>query len=363
VKALFVRKSGAGYLFTALVLLSVVMIVLETTTRLLEPVRQALASVLAPVHFAAELPYLASGGLGEVVASRESLRDQAARQEQQVLELSHVAQQYQALKTENERLRALLGSRSRLPSAVLITELVGVVPAPETHQIIIDKGSADGVRAGAPVIDAYGLFGQIVETARHTSRVLLVTDANHAVPVQINRNGVRSIAGGTGDPVYLELENVPITADVTEGDLVETSGLGGGFPAGYPVGRIASVRIEATAAFAIVQVEPMAELDRSRHLLVILNVPQPASALPAIASSGAATAAPPVTPAVAAPGVTTPGDVVIGAPRQTAPAAPAASAGTLPPATAGGLQPANPATLHAPAAGSLQPPTAGSVNQ
>lgn len=249
------------------------MIVLETTTRLLEPVRQTLASLLTPVYFVAELPYLAGGGLGEVVSTREALLARTEEQERQLLELSHVAQQYHALKTENERLRALLGSRARLPAAVLIAELIGVVPAPETHQIIIDKGEADGVRAGAPVIDAYGLFGQIVETGRHTSRVLLVTDANHAVPVQINRNGVRSIAGGTGDPVYMELENVPITADVTEGDLVETSGLGGGFPAGYPVGRVASVRIEPTSAFALVQVAPMAELDRSRHLLVILDVP------------------------------------------------------------------------------------------
>jgi rod shape-determining protein MreC len=363
VKALFVRKSGAGYLLTALVLLSVVMIVLETTTRLLEPVRQTLASVLAPVHFAAELPYLASGGLGEVVASRESLRDQAARQERQVLELSHVAQQYRALKTENERLRALLGSRSRLPSAVLIAELAGVVPAPDTHQIIIDKGSADGVRAGAPVIDAYGLFGQIVETARHTSRVLLVTDANHAVPVQINRNGVRSIAGGTGDPVYLELENVPITADVTEGDLVETSGLGGGFPAGYPVGRVASVRIEATAPFAIVQVEPMAELDRSRHLLVILDVPEPAPALPAIAASGEADAAGPGTAAVPPPGATAANGAGAAGAANGAPVTPAAAAASAPYVCAGARPPATGGSLQPPTGGAPPSANAGSVQQ
>jgi rod shape-determining protein MreC len=361
VKALFVRKSGAGYLLNALVLLSVVTIVLETTTRLLEPVRQTLASVLAPVHFAAELPYLASGGLGEVVATRESLRDQAARQERQVLELSHVAQQYQALKTENERLRALLGSRSRLPSEVLIAELVGVVPAPDTHQIIIDKGSADGVRAGAPVIDAYGLFGQIVETARNTSRVLLVTDANHAVPVQINRNGVRSIAGGTGDPVYLELENVPITADVTEGDLVETSGLGGGFPAGYPVGRVASVRIEATAPFAIVQVEPMAELDRSRHLLVVLDVPEPA--LPAVAAIGTPAATAPATGGASAAGEPAAGGAVTGQPAAQTPAASAAPAASASSATATPLAPASAPSLQSPAATSSPPATGGSLSQ
>jgi rod shape-determining protein MreC len=257
-----------------LILLSIVTIVLEMTTRLLEPVRERLSMVMAPFYLVAELPYLAGGGLSDVVATRDALLAKTRDQERQLLELSVVAQQYQALKTENERLRALLGSRARLPSAVLIAELVGVVPAPDTRQVILDKGASDGIAAGAPVIDAYGLFGRVIEVTPYTSRVLLVTDANHAVPVQINRNGVRSIAGGTGDPVYLELENVPITADVTEGDLVETSGLGGGFPAGYPVGRVHSVRIEPTSAFALVEVEPMAQLDRSRHLLVILDQPQ-----------------------------------------------------------------------------------------
>jgi rod shape-determining protein MreC len=252
--------------------------------------------LLAPVFVVAELPYLAGGGLTDVMATRETLLERTREQERQLLELSHLAQQYHSLKTENERLRALLGSRARVSSAVLIAELVGVVPAPDTHQIILDKGESDGVRVGAPVIDAYGLFGRVVEVSRFTSQVLLVTDANHAVPVRINRNGVRSIAGGTGDPLYLELENVPITADVTEGDLVETSGLGGGFPPGYPVGRIHSVRIEPTSAFAIVEVEPMAQLDRSRHLLVILDLPadpaEDAPVTPAI-EGGAGTGAEP----------------------------------------------------------------------
>jgi len=262
----------------ALVLVSVVMMVLEVTTRLLQPLRETVATILTPVHFVAELPYLAGGGLGEVMATREALLAQVREQDRQLLELRHIAQQYQSLATENDRLRALLGSRARLPSEVLIAELIGVVPTPGTHQIILDKGSVHGLRSGMPVIDAYGLFGQIIEVTRFTSRVLLITDINHAVPVRVNRNGVRSIAGGTGDPVYLELENVPITADIVEGDLVETSGLGGGFPRGYPVGTVERVRIEPTSAFAQVRLRPHAQLDRSRYLLVVLDVPDEAPA-------------------------------------------------------------------------------------
>jgi rod shape-determining protein MreC len=217
------------------------------------------------------------------------LLERNAAQAEEILALSRMAQQYESLKSENDRLRALLGSRARVTSRVLVAELIGVTPHPETRQIIIDKGSEHGILPDAPVIDAHGLFGRVIEVGAYTSRVLLVTDASHAVPVQLNRTGVRSIAAGTGEPFLLELENVPITTDVREGDLVETSGLGGGFPSGFPVGRVASVRIESTAAFAIVGVTPLAQLDRARHLLILLDAPPelPANGLPETQSASA----------------------------------------------------------------------------
>lgn len=227
----------------------------------------------------AALPYLVSGEVGDVVATRDTLSSRNTDLQRQVLELSQIAQQYQALKTENERLRALLGSRARLPEQVLIAEIIGVVPAPTTHQVILDKGTDAQVRQGDPVIDAHGLFGQVVEVNRFTSRIMLITDVNHAVPVQINRNGVRSIAGGTGQFDVLQLENVSVTADIQQGDRLETSGLGGRFPSGYPVGYVDRVSIEPTAAFANVQVRPLAQLDRSRHVLVVLSRPSAADLL------------------------------------------------------------------------------------
>ncbi len=272
---MFVRESGAGYLLTALALVSAVLIVLQSTTRLLEPVESALLTVVAPLVVVAEMPYLLSDELGDVVSTREGLRKRNAVLERRILELSQVSQQYMSLKAENERLRELLGSRARLPSEVLISEIIGVVPDPRTHQVMIDKGSDSGVRLNDAVIDAQGLFGQVVEAGRYTSRVMLVTDPNHAVPVQVNRNGVRSIAGGTGALDELQLEHVAVTADIREGDLLETSGLGGRFPPGYPVGHVTAVVVEPTAAFASVAVRPLAELDRSRHVLVVLTPDEP----------------------------------------------------------------------------------------
>jgi len=256
--------------------LSALLITLESSTRLLDPVRSFIGSLVSPIYVVAESPYFLTDAVGDVLATRDQLQQRNRELERRVLELSQVSQQYVALQAENQRLRELLGSQGRLPYEVLIAELVGVIPDPSTFQIIIDKGADAGISVGQAVLDAEGLFGQVVEVNRFTSRVLLLTDRDHAVPVRINRNGVRSIAGGTGDMSSLVLENVAISADIVEGDLVETSGLGGRFPPGYPVGTVASVVVEPTSAFAQVLVRPAASFDRSRHVLVIFKpqVPQ-----------------------------------------------------------------------------------------
>lgn len=270
-KALFVRESGAGYLLTGLAIVSLILVALEITTRLLQPVRGVIGTLLSPIQFIAESPYLLGGEISEVVATQGSLLERNDALQRKVLELSQVSQRFLVLKTENDRLRELLGSRASLPSEVLIAELVGVVPAPNTHQILIDKGADAGVQIGQAVIDAEGLFGQIVEVNQYISRVLLITDVIHAVPVEVNRNGVRSIATGTGRIDRLELENLPVTADIREGDLLVTSGLGGRFPRGYPVGHVQSVLVDASRSFAFVSVKPSALLDRSRHVLVVFG--------------------------------------------------------------------------------------------
>ena len=251
--------------------MSALLIAAEITTRFLDPVRSLIATVVSPIVFVAETPYLLGGEVGEVVATHDNLLARNQDLERRVLELSHITQQYMALQAENERMRELLGSRARLPADVLIAELVGVVPGGHSHQVVIDKGSDVGVKIGQAVIDADGLVGQIVEVSRYTSRVLLITDATHAVPVEVNRTGVRSVAGGTGARDLLELEGVAVTADVREGDLLVSSGLGGRFPRGYPVGTVNSAVIDPARSFAVVTVRPTADLGSMRHLLVIFE--------------------------------------------------------------------------------------------
>ena len=271
IKAIFARETGAGFLLCGLAALSALSIALDTTTRLLHPAREFLTSVASPVYFIAEAPYLLGSASDEYFTSQDQLRSENQQLRQQILRMSEMSQQNVALRAENDRLRKLLRSQGKLSYEVLIAELVGVVPNPNTFQVIIDKGADAGIVAGQAVLDAQGLFGQVVEVGEFTSRVLLISDADHAVPVQVNRNGVRSIAGGTGKLDQLELENVPVSADIIEGDLIETSGLGGRFPAGYPVGLVQSVVVEPTSTYAQVSVQPTALLDRSRHVLVIFK--------------------------------------------------------------------------------------------
>ncbi len=262
------------------------LLVIDLNSRLLEPVRGWIASVVSPIYFIAESPYDVSRGVGETFASRSALQEDNEHLRRRVLELSQISQQFVALRDENARLRELLGSRRRLGAEVLVAELVGVVPAPNTLQVEIDKGSRAGVYVGQAVIDADGLFGQVVEVSAFASRVMLVADVSHAVPVQIMRNEFRSIAAGTGRLDELELEYVPITADIVEGDIMVSSGLGGRFPRGYPVGVVTSVVVDPTVPFAQVRARPLAALDRSRHVLLVFEVKD--AAAPDDADSAAA---------------------------------------------------------------------------
>ncbi len=151
---------------------------------------------------------------------------------------------------------------------------MGIAPHPNQLQIVIDKGTGAGVYVGQAVLDSEGLFGQVVSVDRFTAHVLLLTDRLHALPVEVNRTGVRGIAAGTGQVDQLRLEDIPTTADVREGDLMVSSGLGGRFPRGYPVGKVTSVLIEPGAATSVVVAQPTAQLDRSRHVLLVFPAAQ-----------------------------------------------------------------------------------------
>lgn len=227
--------------------------------------------VARPLQWIAEAPYFLTDWSIEFFASRNRLQEKNSKLENQILKLSQGSQRLAALEAENARLRTLLGSRERLSEDVLVAEIIGIDPNVQRREVVVDKGQADGVRVRQAVIDAEGLFGQIIATEHSNARVLMVSDARHAIPVEVVRSGFRSIAVGTGLSDRLDLEHVSTTADLREGDLLVSSGLGGRFPRGYPVGDIQSVYIDPTKSFANVYASVRARLDTSRHVLILFD--------------------------------------------------------------------------------------------
>ena len=246
-----------------------ILVAVDGGTRTLQPVRGVLTAGVEPLYYVAESPYLLGDRLTRLFSTHAGLRADIERLEAELMELRRIAGRYRGLVVENDRLRALLGSTESLPEGVLVAEIIAVMPNPARHEVVIDKGIDDSVAAGQAVVDSGGLFGQVVQAAATTSRVLLISDTTHAVPVHVNRNNLRSIAAGTGAFDRLVLESVPIASDMVPGDVLMSSGLGGRFPSGYPVGVVQTVLRDPGDDFARVEATPSAALDRSRHVLVV----------------------------------------------------------------------------------------------
>jgi len=273
IKPLFVQGPTAVSRVLIAAGLSIALIVADHRQQHLEQLRSTLAVIVYPLHYLASLPDTLGQALQGRLAKEEELRRSNRELQRDNLMLRARMQQFESLESENRRLRDLLGSSIRIGERVLIAELLSVDLDPYRQQVLINKGSATGIFPGQPVLDANAVMGQVVQVNPLTSSVLLITDASHALPVQINRNGLRTIAAGTGLINRLELSHLPNNADVREGDLLVTSGLGGHFPPGYPVARVAEVRHEPGKPFATVIATPTARLDRSREVLLVWTLP------------------------------------------------------------------------------------------
>ena len=237
----------------------------------LETSRSILDTAAAPVYWLADLPTRLGAWNEAHLKSRAQLLEDNERLTQESLLLQGRSLQMSSLQAENVRLRALLHSSALLRDDVLVAELIGVSPDPVRHQLVLNKGENDGVFVGQPLIDADGLMGQVVAVSARNSRALLITDATHSIPVQVNRNGVRAIAEGTGALGTLEIHHVSATTDIQQGDLLVSSGLGGRFPVGYPVAVVSQIERDPGQSFAHILATPSAALDRSRHVLLVFT--------------------------------------------------------------------------------------------
>jgi rod shape-determining protein MreC len=241
----------------------------------LEKLRSGLNLVLEPLRQVIDLPFALVDSVSESLSTRTHLLTENEELRTQNLLLKGQLQKFSALESENMRLRSLLDSSFKVGDKVLIAELLRVDLDPFTRQIVINKGSDNNIYIGQPLLDADGIIGQVVHVSRYSSTAMLITDPSHALPIQMNSTGQRAIAVGTGRPNELELLHMPSNTLLQEGDLLVSSGLGGRFPAGYPVARVSSVKNVPGQAYLHVVAEPTARLQRSREVLLVWPADNP----------------------------------------------------------------------------------------
>jgi len=268
----FGRSVGAPSNLTRLILLSalsVALMILDHRGHHLEKIRSGLNLLAYPIQLIASVPAYVGGSIGDFFTTRGTLRQDNEKllAERQILNAK--VQQFDALEEENARLRRMLGSAAQVADKVLAAELVEVSSEPFTRKIVVAKGSRDGVYVGQPVIDAHGIMGQVTQVASLVSRVTLITDAGHAIPVLDNRSGLRMLVFGTGDPDTLKVPYLTSASDIKEGDLLVSSGMGGTFPPGYPVAQVSRIVNDPNEAFLAITAKPAAQLNHGKQVMLI----------------------------------------------------------------------------------------------
>jgi rod shape-determining protein MreC len=276
------RTTGLLFRCVLYSLLALALIIVDKRFDHLGKIRRMLSVVAYPVQVAVASPFQGWNWFRDSVTTRDALRADKSKLEAELRVAQFRLQRYEALEAEAQRLRALRDNTASVTDRFVIGEVMNVDLDAFRERVLVDKGAGDGVYVGQAVLDSGGVFGQVARVGQLTSEVILVSDAAHAIPVQINRNGLRTVAVGTGETNRLKLPYLPTSADVVAGDLLVTSGLGGGFPAGYPVGTIAEVKRDPAQSLADVDVKPAAALDRSRELLFVWLKPQAAELLPPV---------------------------------------------------------------------------------
>ncbi len=271
-KPIFSRGPSLQLRLFLTVITAIVIIFADSRLGTFVKIRTYMDTAVSPFYFLANGPRAMLDKLSADLTSREQLeRENTALRQELLLKNSDLLLMGQ-FRQENARLRELLGSPLRQEEQKMVTQVLSSGTDPYSDQVVIDKGNVNGVYEGQPVISDKGVVGQVVAVGQFTSRVLLICDASHALPIQVLRNDIRVIAAGNGCNEDLQLEHLPNNTDIRVGDVLVTSGLGGRFPEGYPVAVVSSVKVDTQRAYTVIQAHPTAELQRLRYLLLMWGV-------------------------------------------------------------------------------------------
>ena len=275
IKLIFQKGPSLRTRLLTAVVVSVAFIAVGKRSQHLDPLRSVLSTIIYPIQFSVGYPINLAHQAFESISTYGRLLGENQRLKAERLIDKMRLLKFSALEKENIRLRALLEKSFQLGEQVLVAELLSVNLDPYQQVVLVNKGTRFGVFKGQPVLDANGIVGQVLRANPFNAEVMLITDPNHALPVQVNRNGLRSIAVGSGQTNRLNLPFLPNNADIKEGDLLITSGLGGVFPQGYPVGIVTDVIPQPDKPFSKISAQLTAHLDRSRELLLVWSHSNP----------------------------------------------------------------------------------------
>lgn len=283
-----VNNGGAlGLRVFACAAAAVLLMLIDQRTALTEAPRAALMSIVYPLQQIAAVPADLLDWSAASTVSRAELARENNRLKRERLLADARLQQLNAIRAENERLREMLDARPRVGNNVRVAQILQVDADPFRHRVVINKGSNDGVFPRQAIIDASGIVGQVLQVGPVSATVLLISDPEHAIQVEVVRNGLRTVAYGSGDYDQLELRYLPNNADIRVGDLLVTTSLGGDYPAGYPVGEVVAVEQRPRQAFALVTASPVAALTRMREVLLLApEATNDAGAAPRVADDG-----------------------------------------------------------------------------
>lgn len=265
---MFRQSSMLGMRALVCMVLAVAFMIFDQKSVFFQQIRADLSVVVLPVQYLVNAPIKTVHWVATSVTTQQQLLADNARLRAHELLLESRLQKLLALERENAQLRELLKSTPQVGGHVIVAQLLAVDLDPNLQQVIVDKGSKQGIYIGQPVLDAFGVMGQVVHADPLTSRVMLISDRKSAVPVQDNRNGIRAIAMGMGSLGKLSLINVPDTSDIRVGDLFVCSGLDMRFPVGYPVGVVKEILHSPTQRFATITLLPSAHLNQSQQVLM-----------------------------------------------------------------------------------------------
>ncbi|MEA9390313.1 rod shape-determining protein MreC [Acerihabitans sp. TG2] len=268
-KPIFSRGPSLQLRLFLAVMVAIAIIIADSRLGAFVQIRTYMDTAVSPFYFLANGPRKILDNISQTLASRQQLELENHTLRQELLLKNSEQLLLGQYRQENARLRELLGSPLRQDEHKMVTQVISTSTDPYSDQVVIDKGLDNGVYVGQPVISDKGVVGQVVATSKMTSRVLLICDASHALPIQVLRNDIRVIVAGNGCTEDLQLEHLPGNTDIRVGDVLVTSGLGGRFPEGYPVAVVSSVKVDRQRAYTVIQARPTAQLQRLRYLLLL----------------------------------------------------------------------------------------------